>query len=50
MEDHGADSLSLIGVLAALEKEFGISINQSEVDGMADLRSVRAVLAKTAGW
>lgn len=50
VEDHGADSLAMIGVLAALEKEFRISVEQSDVDGMVDLRSVRDVVVKTAGW
>ncbi|MFI0982066.1 acyl carrier protein [Streptomyces sp. NPDC021093] len=50
VEEYGADSLALIGVLAALEKEFKVTIDQSEMPRMAHLRGVRQVLAETAGW
>ncbi|MFJ6695267.1 acyl carrier protein [Streptomyces sp. NPDC091272] len=50
VEEHGADSLALIGVLAALEKEFRVTIDQSEMPRMAHLHGVRKVLAETAGW
>jgi acyl carrier protein len=48
--DHGADSLMLIGVLAALEKEFKIVIDQSELTRMTSLAGVQAVVAESAGW
>lgn len=48
--DHGADSLMLIGVLAALEKEFRIVIDQAELTRMTSLAGVRAVVAESAGW
>jgi acyl carrier protein len=48
--DHGADSLMLIGVLAALEKEFKISIDQSELVRMISVAGVHAVVAESAGW
>lgn len=49
-EDHGADSLRAIEILAALEKEFGIVINQSELPRMVNLEGVYAVVAEPAGW
>ena len=48
--DHGADSLMLIGVLAALEKEFKVVIDQSEMSRMTSIAGVRAVVAESAGW
>ncbi|MFF0739727.1 acyl carrier protein [Streptomyces sp. NPDC004111] len=50
VEEHGADSLALIGVLAALEKEFRVTIDQNEMPRMTHLAGVRQVLAETAGW
>ncbi|CAM5282232.1 acyl carrier protein [Streptomyces spiroverticillatus] len=50
VEEHGADSLALIGVLAALEKEFKVTIDQSEMPRMAHLAGVREVLSETKGW
>jgi acyl carrier protein len=50
IEDHGADSLALIGVLAALEHEFRVTIDQAELERMVDIRGVRTVLAEAAGW
>jgi acyl carrier protein len=47
--DHGADSLMLIGVLAALEKEFKVVIDQSEMPRMTSIAGVRAVVAESAG-
>ncbi|WP_031076424.1 acyl carrier protein [Streptomyces sp. NRRL WC-3742] len=49
-EDHGADSLRAIEILAALEKEFGIVINQTELPRMVNLDGVYAVVAEPAGW
>ncbi|WP_374701171.1 acyl carrier protein [Streptomyces sp. TP-A0874] len=49
-EDHGADSLRAIEILAALEKEFGVVINQSELPRMVNLTSVYEVVAESAGW
>lgn len=48
--DHGADSLMLIGVLAALEKEFKIAIDQGELVRMVTVAGVQAVVAESAGW
>jgi acyl carrier protein len=50
VDDHGADSLALIDVLAALEKEFSIEIDQNQFARMVDVRSVCAVVAESAGW
>ena len=48
--DHGADSLMLIGVLAALEKEFKIGIDQAELVRMTSIAGVYSVVAESAGW
>ncbi|MEU9113891.1 acyl carrier protein [Streptomyces sp. NPDC048483] len=49
-EKHGADSLRAIEILAALEKEFGTVINQSELPRMVNLAGVYEVVAESAGW
>lgn len=49
-EDHEADSLSLMDVLAALEKEYGVEINDEAFAQMVDLRSTYQVVAQRAGW
>jgi acyl carrier protein len=49
-EDHAADSLSRIDILAALEKEFGISIDQSDLDRMINVESIYSVVAGAAAW
>jgi len=48
--DLGADLLGLIGVLAALEKEFKVVIPQEELDRLVSLAAVREVLAESVGW
>lgn len=45
IEEHGADSLRAIEILASLEKEFGITIEQSELSQMVNLESVYQVVA-----
>jgi len=50
IEDHGADSLALMDVLAALEKTFGIEIDRERFERMVDLDSVCQVVGETAGW
>ncbi|MBM0232571.1 acyl carrier protein [Micromonospora sp. STR1_7] len=45
-EDHGADSLRAIEILAALEREFDITIDQAELSRMVNLNGVRAVVAE----
>lgn len=44
-EDHGADSLRAIEILAALEKEFKIEIDQAELGRMVNLQGVGEVVA-----
>ncbi|MBE8520680.1 acyl carrier protein [Amycolatopsis sp. H6(2020)] len=50
IEDHEADSLTLMDVLAALEKEFGVTIDQAQFRRMVDLDSAYEVVAESAGW
>jgi acyl carrier protein len=45
-EDHGADSLRAIEILAALERTFGVEINQSELARMVNLRGIHEVVAE----
>ncbi|GIG63054.1 hypothetical protein Lfu02_74260 [Longispora fulva] len=49
-EEHGADSLRAIEILAALERNFNITIDQSELGGMVNLDGVYTVVAKAANW
>ncbi|EHM29022.1 MULTISPECIES: acyl carrier protein [Streptomyces] len=49
IEDHGADSLRAIEILASLEKEFGITIEQSELSEMVNLERVYKVVAEAPG-
>ena len=43
-EDHGADSLRSIEILAALEKEFGVEIPQGELANMVNLAGIARIL------
>ncbi len=45
-EEHGADSLRAIEILAALEREFDITIDQAELSRMVNLKGVREVVAE----
>ncbi|MFI5983564.1 acyl carrier protein [Streptomyces sp. NPDC098789] len=45
IDDHGADSLRAIEILASLEKEFGITIDQSELAQMVNLERVYDVVS-----
>lgn len=47
-EDHDADSLRAIEILAALEKTFKVTINQAELPRMINLNSVYDVVAESA--
>lgn len=49
IEDHGADSLRAIEILASLEKEFGITIEQSELSEMINLERVYKVVGEAPG-
>jgi acyl carrier protein len=44
-DDLGADSMSAIELLAGLEREFDIEIEQDQMALMIDLQGVRAVVA-----
>ncbi|QKV94280.1 acyl carrier protein [Streptomyces sp. NA02950] len=46
IDDHGADSLRAIEILASLEKEFKITIDQSELSEMVNLEKVYQVVAE----
>lgn len=48
-EDHDADSLRAIEILAGLERTFGVSIDQSELGRMVNLEGVYTVVAEAAG-
>ena len=47
-EDYGADSLRAIEILAALEKEFGVVIDQAELSRMVNLAGVVEVVTEAA--
>lgn len=49
-EDHGADSLRAIEILAELEKVFKVEIPQAELVKMTDLASVYEIFKAHAGW
>ncbi len=49
-EDHGADSLRAIEILATLEKTFKIKIPQDELPKMVNLKGVYGVVSQYAGW
>ncbi|MFE9065879.1 acyl carrier protein [Streptomyces violaceusniger] len=49
-EEHDADSLRAIEILAALEKTFNIVIEQSELGRMVNLQGVYEVVSDAAGW
>ncbi|WP_432012409.1 acyl carrier protein [Streptomyces cucumeris] len=49
-EEHDADSLRAIEILAALEKNFNVVINQSELSRMVNLHGVYEVVSDAAGW
>jgi acyl carrier protein len=44
-EDHDADSLGAIEILSALERTFGIEIDQAELTRMVNLEGVIAVVS-----
>jgi acyl carrier protein len=45
-DDHGADSLLAIEILAQLERNFKITIDQSELDRLVNLDGVYTVVAE----
>ena len=46
-EDHDADSLLAIEILAHLEKAFGVIIDQSELPRLVNLEGVYAVVVES---
>ncbi len=50
VEDHEADSMSLIDLLGAVEQEFTIVIDPDLLDRMVNLRAVYQVVSEAAGW
>lgn len=49
-EDHDADSLRAIEILASLEKAFGVEIPQDALARMINLEGVYQVVQEAAGW
>lgn len=49
-DDHDADSMGLIEILAVLEKTYNIAIDETELIRMVNLSGVYAVVASAAGW
>lgn len=47
-EDHGADSLRAIEILAALERTFRVTIDQAALDQMVNLDGLYSVVADAA--
>ncbi|MEU1779097.1 acyl carrier protein [Streptomyces abikoensis] len=48
-EEHDADSLRAIEILAALEKRFNVVIDQEELARMVNLEGIYAVVTEAAG-
>lgn len=48
-EEHDADSLGAVEILAKLEKTFGISIEQANLSRMVNLEGVYTVVSEAAG-
>ncbi|MER6764771.1 MULTISPECIES: acyl carrier protein [Amycolatopsis] len=48
-EDHEADSLLAIEILAALERAFKVTIDQAELSRMVNMDGVYTVLAESLG-
>ncbi|ETK36538.1 hypothetical protein MPTA5024_08450 [Microbispora sp. ATCC PTA-5024] len=49
IDEYDADSLSLITILARIEKELGVAVPQDELPNMPNLDGVYAVVTKVAG-
>jgi acyl carrier protein len=50
VEDTGADSLLAIELLSRLEKRYGVTIPESSLIRIVNLRETYAVVAESAGW
>lgn|GEM_PF-843635 len=49
-EDHGADSMAVVEIVAWLEKAFEIKIDDTGLVRMVNLAGTYAVVAEAAGW
>jgi acyl carrier protein len=49
-EDHGADSMAMVEVVAWLEKDLNIKIQDTDLVRMVNLAGVYDVVAEAAGW
>lgn len=49
-EDHGADSMAMVEIVAWLEQAFEIKIDETNLVRMVNLAGVYAVVAEAAGW
>jgi acyl carrier protein len=50
VEEHEADSLLAIEILARIERDLGVFIPQDALPEMTNLCSVWAIVARHAGW
>jgi acyl carrier protein len=50
VDDYDADSMSLIQVLARIERELGVKVPPDEYEEMRSLGAVYEVVARHAGW
>lgn len=50
VEEHEADSLRAIEILARIEKKYKVEIPQETLADMVNLRAVYDTLAEYAGW
>ena len=50
IDDHNADSLRAIEILATIEKEFSVKIPQENLVRMVNLDGVYGVVNDVAGW
>jgi acyl carrier protein len=48
-EDHGADSMAVVEIVAWLEKEFHVKINDTDLVRMVNLAGVYDVATQAAG-
>ncbi|MFE7168815.1 acyl carrier protein [Streptomyces sp. NPDC057616] len=49
IDDHDADSLLAIEILARIEKDLGVTIPQDDLTEMGNLDGVRAVVVRNLG-
>ncbi|WP_344939434.1 acyl carrier protein [Sphaerisporangium flaviroseum] len=49
-DEHEMDSMGAIEILAALEQNYNITIDQSELVRMVNLSGVYDVVVEAAGW